>query len=267
MQAFEKLLNIQKLNKSIICVGLDTDLSKLPSHFEKNKLNSILEFNKEIVQATKNDCCGYKINFAFYEQYGRQGYELLEKTLEIIPSDLFTIADAKRGDIGNTSKSYAKSVFEALNFDSITVSPYMGFDSVSPFLEYSDKITFLLCLTSNIGSNDFQILKVGNEELYKIVMRISSNWADYHNIAYVVGATHPDQLRELRNINSSSVFLIPGIGAQGGDLEGVLKANNNNPAIINLSRSVIYSSSDNDFAEAANSELVKINNQVNSITW
>jgi len=189
----------------------------------------------------------YKINFAFYEQYGFRGFEVIEKTLSAIPSDIFTIADAKRGDIGNTSNAYAKSVFTHLNFDSITVSPYMGVDSISPFLEFSDKITFLLCLTSNPGSADFQRLKINDSEtneemfLYQYVMKKYSNIFDNSSIGFVVGATHPNDLAELRKINSESVFLIPGIGAQGGDLENTLKANSKSPCLINVSRGIIYS--------------------------
>lgn len=272
MNSFEKLNKRIREKKNYLCVGLDSDLSKIPLFFLQNsgvakkdieyftgkdltKLNTLLDFNSVIIELTKDITISYKINFAFYEQYGASGFKVIEKTLSLIPEEVFTIADAKRGDIGNTSKAYAKAVFETLNFDSVTVSPYMGSDSVSPFLEFEDKITFLLCLTSNPGSNDFQKLevKIPDQEkntinkqvfLYQYLMQKYSEQFRYQNIGFVVGATHPTEISDLREINQNSVFLIPGIGAQGGDLEQTLKANGDSPCLINVSRGIIYPESD-----------------------
>lgn len=279
MTSFEKLNNIIKNKKNYLCVGLDSDLSKIPDYFfanhpelrieidnVNNKINKadlknlevLLDFNKVIIDLTKELAVSYKINFAFYEQYGYKGYEVIEKTLSFIPNDIFTIADAKRGDIGNTSNAYAKSVFNYMNFDSITVSPYMGIDSISPFLEFKDKITFLLCLTSNPGSSDFQKLKITDQEtseelyLYQYVMKKYSKMFDNQSVGFVVGATHPNELADLRKINNNSVFLIPGIGAQGGDLENTLKANGKSPCLINVSRGIIYSTKDSNSSEFEN---------------
>lgn len=263
MNSYNKLLELINIKKNYLCVGLDTDYKKIPDVFKnKNDFNTaqtIIDYNKTIIENTKDKAVSYKINFAFYEELGRNGFDIIEKTLEIIPKNIFTIADAKRGDIGNTSKSYAKSIFDYFKFDSITISPYMGEDSISPFLEYEDKITFLLCLTSNKGSNDLQRLNIGkysqklNNEmtLYQYVMDKYSEMFNYQNIGFVVGATHPDEILELRKLNDKSVFLIPGIGAQGGDLENTLvnnnKFNNNSPCLVNVSRAIIYTDvSDND---------------------
>ncbi len=266
MNSFDKLNSAIKNKQSMLCVGLDTDLNKLPSHLPK-ELDSILTFNKAIIEATYAHCSSYKINFAFYEEYGIKGIEILEKTLELIPDDIFTIADAKRGDIGNTSKSYAKAVFQEMNFDSITVSPYMGKDSVEPFLEFTDKMVFSLCLTSNIGSRDFQYLNVEGRELYKHVFDISRNWADATNLGFVVGATHPSELAYLRSLDEERYFLIPGIGAQGGDIEATIKANfgskNLNRGLINSSRQILYASSGEDFSEAAKQVAINTNNSIN----
>lgn len=279
MNSFEKLKNIINKNRNYLCVGLDSDLSKIPDYFFSNQpelkieidnvankfnkadlkyLEVLLDFNKVIIDLTKELAISYKINFAFYEQYGFRGYDVIEKTLSFIPNDIFTIADAKRGDIGNTSNAYAKSVFNYMNFDSITVSPYMGIDSISPFLDFKDKITFLLCLTSNPGSSDFQKLKITDQEsleemyLYQYVMKKYSQLFDNQTVGFVVGATHPNELTELRKINNESVFLIPGIGAQGGDLENTLKANGQSPCLINVSRGIIFSNKDSNKTEFEN---------------
>jgi orotidine-5'-phosphate decarboxylase len=248
MTAFDKLLNITKENASILCVGLDSDINKIPPHLGRD-IDGLLKYNKLIIEATKDKVNSYKINFAFYEQYGIEGIEALKKTFDMIPENIFTIADAKRGDIGNTSKSYAKSCFEYFRADSITVSPYMGNDSVEPFLEYKDKMTFLLNLTSNDGSRDFQRLQCDGKELYKHVMSKSMKWAECDRLGYVVGATHPEELEELRKMGPNRVFLIPGIGAQGGDIEQTINANGDGPAIINVSRAIIYASIDVNFTD------------------
>lgn len=248
MKAYNKFTSIVK-QRNYLCIGLDSDISKMPDYFEKN-LNGLLDFNTFVIENTKDYCASYKINFAFYEQYGTKGMEVLEKTLDLIPNEIFTIADAKRGDIGNTSKSYAKAVFEELNFDSITVSPYMGRDSVEPFLEYNDKIVIVLCLTSNPGSADFQRLIVDGKELYKHVLDKTMSWADHTKVGFVVGATHPSELEEIRNIANENLLLIPGVGAQGGDIEAILQANQNKAALINVSRAILYPKITSTYFEA-----------------
>jgi orotidine-5'-phosphate decarboxylase len=232
----------------MLCVGLDTDLAKLPNGIPCN-LDGMLEFNRIIIDATQDLTAAYKINYAFYEQYGHEGFRVIEQTMKLIPSTKFIIADAKRGDIGNTSKSYAKACFEALNSDAITVNPYMGSDSVKPFLEYSDKMVFLLALTSNPGSNDFQRLTLNDEFVYQRVIKVSSQWADYRNLGYVIGATHPEELKEIRQSIPSNPLLIPGVGTQGGDIDGVISANNGGVALINVSRDIIYAGKDSNFAD------------------
>lgn len=239
--------------KSYLCVGLDTDIKKIPSHLLKEK-DPVFEFNKQIIDATEKYCVAYKPNLAFYESLGAKGWESLQKTMEYIPSDLFTIADAKRGDIGNTSGLYARAFFENMNFDSVTVAPYMGEDSVKPFLEFKDKWVILLVLTSNAGSKDFQMLKEeGGEELFMKVLKQSKQWGDASQLMYVVGATKADMIETIRREAPDSFFLVPGVGAQGGDLEAVSKAGMNSHCglLINSSRGIIYASSGTDFAEKA----------------
>lgn len=243
-KAYQKLIGAQASKGTMLCVGLDSDLNKIPPHLG-DSLESLLEFNRNVIDATKDLACSYKLNFAFYEQYGAEGFEILKKTFEYIPSDIFTIADAKRGDIGNTSKAYARSCFEYFGADSITVNPYMGFDSVEPFLGFEDKIVFLLALTSNQGSRDFQRLEPGGRPLYQHVLQKSAGWGD--NIGFVIGATHPAELAAAREISTDSIFLIPGIGAQGGSISETLAANGGKPAVINVSRDIIYASSSPDF--------------------
>ncbi|TNE35000.1 orotidine-5'-phosphate decarboxylase, partial [bacterium] len=235
MTSIEKLQYAEQENNSILCVGLDIVAEKMPDHLERS-IEGMIQFNQEIINATNDLIASYKINFAFYEQYGVRGFELLQKTIDYIPNNIHIIADAKRGDIGNTSKAYAKSVFEEFKCDSITVNPYMGEDSVVPFLEYRDKMVFLLCLTSNSGSLDFEKLNFEGKKLYQKVLETSMKWGSKENLGYVVGATHPSELEEIRNKAKESYFLIPGIGAQGGNPEQVLTANQNGPAIINSSR-------------------------------
>ncbi len=285
MNSYNKLLELINSKKNYLCVGLDTDYNKIPEIFKKNNnyniSQTIIDYNNTIIENTKDKAISYKINFAFYEELGSRGFDIIEKALDIIPNNIFTIADAKRGDIGNTSKSYAKSVFDYFKFDSITISPYMGEDSISPFLEYEDKITFLLCLTSNKGSNDLQRLNIGkfsqklNSEmtLYQYVMDKYSEMFNYQNIGFVVGATHPNEILELRKLNDKSVFLIPGIGAQGGDLENTLinnnKFNKNSPCLINVSRAIIYPEIDNKdctIEQCSNKIKIKCNDFTEQIT-
>lgn len=241
MTAYNKMLKSMQDKKTLLCVGLDCDMNKIPNIFSKD-IRGLLKFNFSIIDATKKYAAAYKINTAFYEQYGIAGYELLKKTISVIPKHTFLIIDAKRGDIGNTSGAYAKAVFEDMEADAITVAPYMGIDSISPFLDYKEKMVFLLGLTSNIGSNDFQrILAEDGRPYYKHIIEKSSKWADAKQLAYVVGATHPDELNEIRIENPDRTFLIPGVGAQGGDVNAILKSNAGGNALINVSRGIIYS--------------------------
>lgn len=265
MTTIDKLKKLEHNNESKLCIGLDTSFDKLPD-FLQNDLSNILTFNKRIIDNTYDLVSSYKINFAFYEQYGATGYDYLEQTIAYIPEDIPIIADAKRGDIGNTSKAYAFSIFESLNCDAITVNPYMGYDSISPFLEYDDKLTFLLCLTSNKGSEDFEKLILSNgNSLFQEVIQKGQSWNINNNLAYVVGATHHRDLEILREIDKHSYFLIPGIGAQGGDLELVVKANNGSPFIINASRSIIYAGgNEKKYYENARKEAILLKNKINS---
>ncbi|MES2765081.1 MAG: orotidine-5'-phosphate decarboxylase [Bacteroidota bacterium] len=250
MTAFQKLQNLQKDNPKFLCVGLDTDILKIPKSLGTG-LDAVLKFNEEIIEATKDLCCSFKINLAFYEQYGAAGMDVVLKTVEKIPDHLLKIADAKRGDIGNTSTAYAKAFFETFGFDSVTVSPYMGRDSVEPFLAFEDKLIFLLALTSNKGSENFQRLDCEGKPLYMHVIEQALGWTAADNLGFVVGATHADELAEIRKIIPNNALLIPGVGSQGGDAKATMQANGNAPAVVNVSRAVIYASSGNDFAEKA----------------
>jgi orotidine-5'-phosphate decarboxylase len=255
--------------RSFLCVGLDTDVNKLPHHLQKHP-DGAFEFNKAIIDATKDFCVSYKINTAFYESMGLKGWEIMEKTLHYIPDTHFTIADAKRGDIGNTSAQYAKTFFEVLPFDAVTVAPYMGEDSVRPFLEYTDKWTIVLGLTSNKGSNDFQRLAVMHatddttllphivqenrpRDLYEEVLCKVASWGTTENLMFVVGATQVSQLERIRSIIPEHFLLVPGVGAQGGSLEDVSKycMTADTGLLVNASRAVLYAASDEQFAAAA----------------
>lgn len=247
--------------RSLLCVGLDTDLRKVPAHLQAFA-DPVFEFNRQIVEATSPFAVAYKPNIAFYEAQGPKGWESLQKTLEIIPNDCLTIADAKRGDIGNTSDLYARAFFETMNFDAVTVAPYMGRDSVTPFLQYAGKWVFLLALTSNPGAADFQMQKFGDTPLYSSVIQKSLEWAEGlpGHLGFVTGATRPDYLAEIRAIAPNSFFLVPGVGAQGGDMHAVCKnaMNNQGGLLINASRSIIYASDGKDFAEKAGEEARKM---------
>ncbi|MDN5212304.1 orotidine-5'-phosphate decarboxylase [Fulvivirgaceae bacterium BMA12] len=255
---------IQK-KRSYLCVGLDTDINKIPAHLLKTD-DPIFEFNRQIIDATADLCVAYKPNIAFYEALGTKGWESLQKTLEYIPDDLFTIADAKRGDIGNTSRLYARAFFQELDFDSITVAPYMGRDSVLPFLDFPGKWVILLALTSNPGSRDFQQLPINGEgrSLYEQVLEISQQWAGHDQLMYVVGATQADHLANIRKIVPDHFLLVPGVGAQGGDLEAVSRfgMNKNCGLLVNSTRGIIYSGSGLDFAEKARTSASEIRNQM-----
>ncbi|MCB0465201.1 MAG: orotidine-5'-phosphate decarboxylase [Aequorivita sp.] len=258
----ENLISEIKKKKSFLCVGLDVDLDKIPEFFLKEE-DPIFSFNKAIIDATHQYVVAYKPNTAFYEAYGLKGWKALEKTINYLNlnyPEIFTIADAKRGDIGNTSSRYAKAFFEDLGFDSVTVAPYMGKDSVEPFLAFENKHTILLALTSNEGAFDFQTKKNDDEELYKQVLRTSKNWENSENLMYVVGATKAEHLVDIRKIVPNSFLLVPGVGAQGGNLKEVCKYGlvKNIGLLVNSSRGIIYASKNNDFAEAATREAEKM---------
>lgn len=251
--------------QTYLCVGLDTDLDKIPKHLLSEK-DPVFEFNKQIIDATHQHCVAYKPNLAFYEALGSKGWESLQKTLEYIPKDIFTIADAKRGDIGNTSSLYAKAFFEQLNFDSITVAPYMGEDSVKPFLKFKDKWVILLAHTSNIGAADFQLIesKANGRRLYEEVMLRAQSWGGSDQLMFVVGATQADKIESIRKLAPDYFFLVPGIGAQGGDLELVSKFGMNKQCglLVNSARAIIYASTEKDFAQAAKREAEKVSEEM-----
>lgn len=267
----ENLIEQIRIKKSFLCIGLDVDLKKIPQHLLE-KEDPIFEFNKAIIDATHDLAVAYKPNTAFYEAYGIKGWLSLEKTIRYINEnypDIFTIADAKRGDIGNTSSMYAKAFFEDLNFDSVTVAPYMGKDSVEPFLAFEDKHTIMLALTSNEGAFDFQTLEVGGKELYKQVLETSKTWKNSQNLMYVVGATKAEYFTEIRKIVPDSFLLVPGVGAQGGSLSEVCKygMNDNVGLLINSSRAIIYASSGTDFDEKARTEALKMQQEMQTILY
>lgn len=259
----QQLIEQIRQKESFLCVGLDTELSKIPQHLLIED-DPIYRFNKAIIEATAPYAVAYKINLAFYEQYGTAGWESMEKTLEAIPKNCFTIADAKRGDIGNTSKMYAKAFFETYNYDSITVSPYMGHDSVGPFLEYPDKFTIVLGLTSNAGSADFQTLETSEGKVYETVLKKIATWGAPDNLMFVIGATKAEKFAEIRKILPNHFLLVPGVGAQGGDLKGVAMNGMNNDCglLVNSSRGIIYASNGLDFKEAASEEAKKLQQEM-----
>ncbi len=257
---------IQK-KQSFLCVGLDTDLSKIPDYLLKLE-DPIFEFNKQIIDATADLAVAYKPNIAFYEALGSKGWESLKKTLDYIPKEVFTIADAKRGDIGNTSGLYAKAFFEQMDFDSITVAPYMGVDSVKPFLDFEDKWVILLALTSNEGSADFQLIQsASGKPLFQEVLEKSQAWGNTDNMMYVVGATRGEKIAEVRKLVPDHFFLVPGVGAQGGSLEEVAKYGMNASCglLVNSSRGIIYASQGQDFAAKAREEALKLQQEMKSL--
>lgn len=260
----ESLFSQIKKKKSYLCVGLDTDLEKIPKHLLTHS-DPVFEFNKQIIDATHEFCVAYKPNIAFYEALGPKGWESLQKTIDYIPKDIFTIADAKRGDIGNTSSLYAKAFFKQLNFDSVTVAPYMGEDSVKPFLEFKNKWVILLAHTSNTGSADFQLIESRQgKKLYEEVILKSQEWASPDQLMYVVGATRADKIGEIRKLAPHHFFLVPGVGAQGGDLEAVSKYGMNQQCglLVNSSRAIIYASGNENFAGAARHEASLIQQEM-----
>lgn len=264
-QLFEQILQ----KKSYLCVGLDTDPRKLPQHLLDTE-DPVFEFNRQIIEATADLCVAYKPNIAFYEAQGPQGWVSLEKTLKVIPDNIFTIADAKRGDIGNTSELYARAFFETMQFDSITVAPYMGADSVKPFLVQEGKWVILLALTSNAGSQDFQMLRLedGNEEhLFEQVLRTSATWATADQMMYVVGATQAEYVQRVRQLVPNHFLLVPGVGAQGGSLAEISRLGMNRQCglLVNSTRSIIYASSGPDFAEKARAEALAMQRDMEAL--
>lgn len=264
----EQLVNRIKAKETMLCIGLDTDIQKIPQFLKDNYNDPIYEFNRRIIEKTKDSCVAYKFNIAFYESLGAKGWESLDKSLALIPDDIFTIADAKRGDIGNTSKLYARTFFETYDFDSITVSPYMGSDSLEPFYGYEDKWIIILGLTSNQGSQDFQMQKLADgRELYKEVIRRSAEFGDSFNTMFVVGATKADYIKEIRDIVPDHFFLMPGIGKQGGDLQSSLSngMNDDYGLLINSSRGIIYASEGDDFDDAAYKATDDLNQSIREL--
>jgi orotidine-5'-phosphate decarboxylase len=267
-----ELVDQIKKKKSFLCIGLDTDIDLIPKHLLKFE-DPIFEFNRQIINATHDLCVAYKPNTAFYECYGVSGWQALEKTYNYIPDKIFTIADAKRGDIGNTSKRYAEAFFNpesaGLNFDAVTVAPYMGEDSVSPFLQFENKWAIVLALTSNPGAMDFQFLQttINGKKLYEKVLIRSQKWGSINNMMYVVGATRAELLKEIRALIPEHFLLIPGVGAQGGNLEEVADFGMTSDCglLVNASRSIIYASNGNDFAEKARKEAINLQKEMESL--
>lgn len=264
MKATDKLLSAIQENDSLLCVGLDTDVAKIPLFLRKQK-DPILIFNKKIVDATSDLVCAYKLNLAFYEALGITGLEALKKTVEYIPKRVLKILDAKRGDVGNTARKYASAIFDHFKADATTVNPYLGYDSILPFAEYKDRLSFVLCLTSNQSAQDFQFLKYRNKPLYLEVATKVKSWNRNKNLGLVVGATHPEQIGEVRRSAPAVPFLIPGVGAQGGDIAKSVKygTEKGSLAIINSSREIIYASSDKDFAVQARLKALQLYQQIN----
>jgi len=262
-----RLEELQLRRNSLLCIGLDPDVRLMPPQFGSTP-SAVLSFNKAIIEATHDLACAYKLNLAFYEALGYQGWSVLQQTLAAIPSSLLTIGDGKRADIGNTSAKYARALFDECGFDAVTVNPYMGLDSLEPFLERSDRGVFVLALTSNPGSRDFQRLKVGTMPLYQRVIRTARKWDTRGNVGFVVGATHPRELRAVRALAPDAPILIPGIGSQGGDLTAAVRNGCNARgalALVNVGRTILYAGRDNLFASAARAEAASLHDQIASI--
>ncbi|MEX2117696.1 MAG: orotidine-5'-phosphate decarboxylase [Bacteroidota bacterium] len=264
MSFVESLRKIQEDQNSLLCIGLDSDPDLLPPHLGRTP-ESVLEFNKKVIEATKDLVCSYKLNLAFYEALGSEGWKILQSTISLIPETLLVIGDAKRGDIGNTADRYASALLADLKFGAVTVNPYMGFDSVEPFLKYRERGVFLLALTSNPGSKDFQRLKIGQTPLYEKIVSAAKKWNSNDNLGFVVGATHPRELKKIRSMVPTLPLLIPGIGKQGGDLRSVVRYGCDRKgltAVINVGRSIIYSSRDPDFTTTVRKEAMAVRDEI-----
>lgn len=265
----EKLLAASRKNNSLLCVGLDTVPSLLPGPFSPEPA-SVAAFNRAVVEATADLVCAYKPNLAFYEALGIAGMEALARTLEHIPKDVPVIADAKRGDIGNTARAYATAVFDVLGFDAVTVSPYLGRDALQPFLDYADRGIFVLCRTSNPGARDFQDLLIDGRPLYQVVAERVVQWDQHGNCGLVVGATYPQEVAIVRGIAPELPLLVPGVGAQAGDLPAAARAAvdaRGELAVINSSRQVLYASRGADFAQAARQAALTLRDEINRARW
>jgi orotidine-5'-phosphate decarboxylase len=261
------LRSIQRRNNSLLCIGLDSDINKIPKHLRRFD-NPVLEFNTRIIEATKDVACAYKLNLAFYEALGEIGWSTVKETLAAIPSDVITIGDAKRGDIGNTAEMYAKSLFVDFGFGAATVHPYMGFDSVEPFIRDEKHGAFVLALTSNPGAKDFEYLKSKDKPLFEHVIAKAKKWNTKNNCGLVVGATRPKELQRVRKLVPEMPLLIPGVGAQGGDLVSAVRYGcdrHGEMAIINSSRSIIYASDGEDFAQAARDAAMRLCSDIISV--
>lgn len=268
MNRHELFQQIQN-KKSYLCIGLDTDIRKIPKYLLELE-DPIFEFNKSIIEATHDLCVAYKPNLAFYESLGSKGWESLEKTLKVIPKECFTIADAKRGDIGNTSSLYARAFFEQMNFDAVTIAPYMGEDSVSPFLAFDGKWAIVLALTSNDGAKDFQMLQIADENktaLYEKVIQTNLQWGTPDNLMFVIGATREEQFAHIRSLAPDHFFLVPGVGAQGGDLKAISRNGMSDQCglLVNSSRQIIYASAGKDFASAAREAALCVQLEMQSL--
>ena len=266
----QQLIDNISRKKSFLCVGLDTDVDKIPEHLFDVTDDPIFEFNKQIIDATSDLCVAYKPNLAFYESIGLEGWDVLERTVDYIRTnypDQFIIADAKRGDIGNTSAMYARTFFGNMDFDAVTIAPYMGEDSVAPFLTYENKWAIVLALTSNKGASDFQYIEENGEKLFEKVLKTSKKWGTDENMMFVVGATKAEMLADIRKIIPTHFLLVPGIGAQGGSLQEVAKYGLTDECglLINSSRQIIYASSETDFAEKAREEALKVQQEMSKI--
>ena len=266
----QQLIDNISRKKSFLCVGLDTDVDKIPEHLFDVTDDPIFEFNKQIIDATSDLCVAYKPNLAFYESIGLEGWDVLERTVDYIRTnypDQFIIADAKRGDIGNTSAMYARTFFGNMDFDAVTIAPYMGEDSVVPFLTYENKWAIVLALTSNKGASDFQYIEEDGEKLFEKVLKTSKKWGTDENMMFVVGATKAEMLADIRKIIPTHFLLVPGIGAQGGSLQEVAKYGLTDECglLINSSRQIIYASSETDFAEKAREEALKVQQEMSKI--
>lgn len=266
MTRTELFTHIQQ-KQSYLCIGLDSDITKIPKHLLQYN-DPVFEFNKQIIDATKDLCVAYKPNLAFYEALGVKGWESLEKTIHYIPDEHFIIADAKRGDIGNTSSLYAKAFFEQLNVDAVTVAPYMGEDSIKPFLGFPGKWVIVLALTSNAGSNDFQFaLQENGQPLYEKVIRKAMEWGSAEEMMFVIGATHPEKFQEIRAIAPDYFFLVPGVGAQGGELGEISRYGMNDHCglLVNSSRGIIFAGNGEDFAEKARAAALTMQQEMSTL--
>jgi orotidine-5'-phosphate decarboxylase len=263
----EKLVSITAENQSLLCVGLDSDLAKLPKFLIEHSKHPLFDFNKGIIDATKDLVCAYKLNMAFYEVVGQQGIQALEKTIQYIPENILVILDGKRNDIGNTAQKYAQSLFETWKADAVTLNPYLGEDGVRPFLEYHEKCSFILCRTSNPSAGDFQDLMIATTPLYQIVSQKIRKWNTNKNCGAVVGATYPEELKTVREILGDEIpILIPGVGKQGGDIEKTVRSGTNvdgEMALINSSREIIFAGNQEDFALHARRKAETVRNEIN----